>query len=51
MYAQDLKTTPADYEQYLEQERAYLRGLKAEPPEFSLKCEYIEALQELEKEG
>ncbi|CDO77993.1 hypothetical protein BN946_scf184711.g3 [Trametes cinnabarina] len=48
IYARDLKTTPADYERYLEEERAYLRSLKAEPAEVPLKCEYIEALKKLE---
>ncbi|RDX42144.1 hypothetical protein OH76DRAFT_1488926 [Lentinus brumalis] len=48
VYARDLKTTPEDYERYLQEEREYLRGLMAEPTEFTMKVEYMDALHKLE---
>ncbi|CDO74657.1 hypothetical protein BN946_scf184832.g1, partial [Trametes cinnabarina] len=46
----DLHLSAADYERYLREERKYLHSLKSEPPEVSLRGEYVEALQELEQE-
>ncbi|KAI0366036.1 hypothetical protein BV20DRAFT_1056040 [Pilatotrama ljubarskyi] len=51
IYERDLKTTAEDYERYYREECEYLRGLKSEPPEVSLKFEYVQALQELEQAG
>ena len=48
IYARELEIGPAEYESYLEQERAYLRSLMAEPPEVALRVQYMEALQKLE---
>ncbi|KAL7284497.1 hypothetical protein ACG7TL_001788 [Trametes sanguinea] len=50
VYSRDLNLSAADYERYLDEERAYLQRLRAEPADVSLKCEYIEALQELEQQ-
>ncbi|KAI0644812.1 hypothetical protein C8Q79DRAFT_912370 [Trametes meyenii] len=47
IYARDLKTTPADYEQYLKDERAYLRALKVEPPEDKVAIERYKNLDYL----
>ncbi|OBZ66016.1 hypothetical protein A0H81_14010 [Grifola frondosa] len=47
--AQELKTGPADYEEYLAQEREYLSSLKEEPPEIAQKVEYMRALSRLEE--
>ncbi|OBZ67902.1 hypothetical protein A0H81_12134 [Grifola frondosa] len=44
-FSQELKTNEADYERYLEQERAYLRSLQSEPPEVELTVEYLKALR------
>jgi hypothetical protein len=44
----ELNTGPADYQQYLESEREYLRGLKIEPPEIVEIVTYMEALVKLE---
>ncbi|KAH9923377.1 uncharacterized protein B0H18DRAFT_1085727 [Fomitopsis serialis] len=46
-----LGTTPADYEKYLVEERAYLEGLKSEPPEVARRLDYIEALMMLADTG
>ncbi len=50
IHERELKTTPADYERYLQEERAYLHALMSEPPEMTLKGEYMDALQKLEEE-
>jgi len=42
-----LKTTSADYEQYLTDERQYLRALKTEPIEVVLTADYMELLHKL----
>ncbi|KAH9931426.1 uncharacterized protein B0H18DRAFT_1083452 [Fomitopsis serialis] len=47
----ELNTSDNDYEEYLRQEREYLRGRKAEPPEVSRKLMYLEALRRLEDAG
>ncbi|KAI0702843.1 hypothetical protein BC835DRAFT_1263474 [Cytidiella melzeri] len=44
-----LGTTPADFAQYLKDEKAYLQGLKAEPEELSLRLEYLESLEALDE--
>ncbi|OBZ76606.1 hypothetical protein A0H81_03873 [Grifola frondosa] len=44
MYEKELKTTSSDYEDYLEQEHAYLLTLKSEPPEILRKVDYMAAL-------
>ncbi|OBZ69684.1 hypothetical protein A0H81_10468 [Grifola frondosa] len=51
MYAQQLKTSDNDYENYLRQERAYLLALKAEPPELLRKVDYMAAMGHLEATG
>ncbi|OBZ74357.1 hypothetical protein A0H81_05684 [Grifola frondosa] len=51
MYAQQLKTSDDDYEDYLRQECAYLLALKAEPPELLRKVDYMAALGHLEATG
>ncbi len=49
VYERELKTSSDDYERYLVEERDYLRSLMSEPQEFTLKVEYMEALQKLEE--
>ena len=44
----ELNTGPADYEEYLESEREYLRRLKTEPSEVIETVTYMEALIKLE---
>ncbi|TFK46595.1 hypothetical protein OE88DRAFT_1638090, partial [Heliocybe sulcata] len=41
--------TDSDFNGFLEQERAYLQGLKKEPPEETLRFEYVEGLENLAK--
>ncbi|KAH9918795.1 uncharacterized protein B0H18DRAFT_1122870 [Fomitopsis serialis] len=48
---QQLGTNEADYERYLVEERAYLAGLKSEPPEVTQRLDYIEALMTLADAG
>jgi hypothetical protein len=43
----NLSISDDEFERYLEDERQYLSGLKTEPPEETLKYQYVEALQEL----
>lgn len=50
IHERELKTTPAGYERYLQEERAYLHALMSEPPEMTLKGEYMDALQKLKEE-
>ena len=38
-----------DFEGYLQDERVYLLGLQLEPPEETVRFQYFEALQDLEK--
>lgn len=38
-----------DFEGYLQDERVYLLGLQSEPPEETVRFQYFEALQDLEK--
>jgi hypothetical protein len=45
----ELGIGPADYERYLEEERAFLKGLRTEPVEVTNEIAYIEALQKLDK--
>jgi len=40
-------TTGDDFEQYFEQEKAYLDGLKTTPPEVTLKIQYVRGLNML----
>ncbi|EKM49342.1 uncharacterized protein PHACADRAFT_188921 [Phanerochaete carnosa HHB-10118-sp] len=44
----ELRVSSADFEGYIDQEREYLKGLKAEPRQLSLHLEYFEVLQTLE---
>ncbi|KIY47136.1 hypothetical protein FISHEDRAFT_45879 [Fistulina hepatica ATCC 64428] len=39
------KLKAADYEQFLEEERAYLKNLQKEPADVTQRCEYMELLQ------
>ncbi|KAH9924228.1 uncharacterized protein B0H18DRAFT_878076 [Fomitopsis serialis] len=44
----ELRAGPAEYENYVAEERAYLRGLKAEPLSVSRRIDYLEVLLKLE---
>ncbi len=43
-----LKTTNADYERYLEEERQYLKDLQAEPEAVQVTSEYMDLLDKLD---
>lgn len=44
-----LQLNPEDFGQFIEDEKAYLEGLKKPPPEVETKGQYVEALNELHK--
>jgi len=44
---EQLSITGDDFEQYFEQEKAYLDGLKTTPPEVTLKIQYVRGLNML----
>ena len=45
----NLDITFDDFERYMQEERTYLLGLKSEPPQETLRFQYVEALQDLSK--
>ena len=45
----NLGITDEDFEQYIQDERSYLLSLTGEPPQETLRYQYVEALQELAK--
>ncbi|KAH9843230.1 uncharacterized protein C8Q71DRAFT_693872, partial [Rhodofomes roseus] len=45
----ELRVSPADFEEYLKQEREYIHSRKNEPPEVTRKLEYLAALHRLEE--
>ena len=46
----ELGITDDDFKQYSPQERTYLQGLQAEPPQETLHYQYVEALQDRAKQ-
>jgi hypothetical protein len=46
----NLGIADGDFEEYIKQECIYLHGLKSEPPEETLRYQYVEALQDQEKQ-
>ena len=45
----ELALTPADFQQYLEDEKRYLNNLKEPSPTVSRKIKYIQALMDLDR--
>jgi hypothetical protein len=45
-----LKVGPEDFKRYLVEQREHLQNLKTEPAEYTLKINYVKALQTLDSE-